>query len=366
MYNFLFIVEFIISLIYLKEVITFTGNIKYEMLLVLLIYLCTKVVYYIFTRNKYIKILLFISLLQIVLFSKFTFGPMSYFLFLSLIQLFDIKKKTSIVIFILSIVFGLFIEKEYIQNFILINVFILVVFYFVEIMLDKNKRLLKRITQCESDLITLKKENSLLRQYELSIKHTSKLEERNIIAQKLHDELGHTLSGSTMQLEAVKMLLETDKEKSKDMINTVIDVLRNGSDSIRKILKSVQPETASMNIEIVKELALNTQKKSGILIDIIYNKDIADLDFRKWSVICLNVKESLTNMMKYSNATNCVIKFERLNKVFKVSIEDDGNGCSTVINGMGLQGIEERLLNIDSKLIVDGSNGFKLIMLISI
>ncbi|MCG8483876.1 MAG: histidine kinase, partial [Clostridia bacterium] len=200
--------------------------------------------------------------------------------------------------------------------------------------------------------------------FELNKENALKIEERNSIAQKLHDELGHTLSGSTMQIEAALMLLDKDEDKSKHMLRTVIRNLREGTDSTRRILRNIKPETASMNIQTIKLLVFETQEKSGISIDLIYDHDIVFLDHTMWYVITINVKEALTNLMKYSQATKCAIKFESLNQRYKVSINDNGIGCQNIKQGMGLSGMEERIHQVGGQLIVDGSDGFSIIMLL--
>ena len=68
------------------------------------------------------------------------------------------------------------------------------------------------------------------------------LEERTQLSQALHDKLGHNINGSIYQLEAVKVLMEKDPERSRAMIQAVIDQLRTGMDEIRAILRKKRPE----------------------------------------------------------------------------------------------------------------------------
>ena len=57
---------------------------------------------------------------------------------------------------------------------------------------------------------------------------------------------------------------------------------------------------------------------------------------------------------------------EVLNTLLKVEIKDDGIGCIKIIKGLGLSGIEERTMNLNGKVIIDGSNGFSVIILLPI
>ena len=67
------------------------------------------------------------------------------------------------------------------------------------------------------------------------------LEERASLSQTLHDKLGHNINGSVYQLEAAKVLMEKDPEKSKSILQAVIDQLRSGMDEIRGILRKERP-----------------------------------------------------------------------------------------------------------------------------
>ncbi|MBZ9688965.1 histidine kinase dimerization/phosphoacceptor domain-containing protein [Clostridium estertheticum] len=80
----------------------------------------------------------------------------------------------------------------------------------------------------------------------------SQLEERNKIAQEIHDNIGHTLSGGIMQLEGAKLLLDIDLPKSKSMVQSTINVLREGMDNIRITLKNIKPPFQS-KIVLLKE-----------------------------------------------------------------------------------------------------------------
>ena len=358
--------EIFISAWYVKEIIINNDKSLFVMILILLLYHCLKTTYYILSDKTYSKYILISVSVMIIVLGFSVFQPITYFLSINITESINIFKKEGIYVSIISLFYALFIPIGYLQAFILINVFTLFLMYTIIKMEKKSRKLSAANVTLESQLEGLREVGLNTKHYVFSLRHISKLEERNAIAQRLHDELGHTLSGSTMQLEASLLMMDKDKEKTRDMLSKVIKSLRDGTESIRKILKSIKPETASINIQTIKVLAMETQEKSGITIDLIYSSDIADLDFIKWNVITINVKEALTNVMKYSKATKCRIKFERLNKLNKISIKDNGIGCNTIKQGMGLQGINERTSKIGGQLILDGTDGFCVIMLLPI
>jgi signal transduction histidine kinase len=84
-------------------------------------------------------------------------------------------------------------------------------------------------------LVVLKKINEELRdrnevllsrldagnEYEAQLRYLSQIEERNSLAQKIHDKVGHTLAGSIIQLEAAGLIMEKDVGKAAQMVGNV-------------------------------------------------------------------------------------------------------------------------------------------------
>lgn len=170
----------------------------------------------------------------------------------------------------------------------------------------------------------------LTERFEDEISTISKLEERNYIVQQLHDKLGHVMSGNIIQLEAVSLLFDKKPEEAKEKLNVVRENLSNGMDDVRSILKDMKPESVVVNIEKVKSLISETKRQSGIDIQLIYDECISLIDYPTWKVLTVNIQETMTNMMKYSDASSCKVKFSRLNKMIKVTIEDNGVGCRNI------------------------------------
>ncbi|MCY6957087.1 sensor histidine kinase [Clostridium brassicae] len=203
-------------------------------------------------------------------------------------------------------------------------------------------------------------------QYGEQIKYMSQLEERNKIAQAIHDNIGHTISGSLMQLEAIKFIMDKDTTKSKDMIQNTINVLREGMDSIRATLRNIKPPVEQIGVNKLKLILAEFEVNSRIKTNLYCEGDLGAVSMVYWKIINDSLKEILTNTIKYSNATEIKAKIEILNKIIKFQVKDNGVGCSSVIKGLGIKGIEERCENVEGKVIIDGYEGFSVILLLPI
>ena len=191
------------------------------------------------------------------------------------------------------------------------------------------------------------------------------LEERSNLAQALHDKLGHNINGSIYQLEAIKLLMDKDPEKSKQMTQAVIDQLRTGMDEIRAILRKERPEKKDLALLQIYKLCEDCNQK-GVETNLEIEGDVTQITDRLWEVILDNAFEAVSNSMKYARCKNILIKINILNKFIRCSITDDGVGCEKIKDGMGISGMRSRVRSVNGTLDFVSEAGFTVNMLLPI
>lgn len=189
------------------------------------------------------------------------------------------------------------------------------------------------------------------------------LEERSNLAQALHDKLGHNINGSIYQLEAIKLLMDKDPEKSKQMTQAVIDQLRTGMDEIRAILRKERPEKKDLALLQIYKLCEDCNRK-GVETNLEIEGDVTQITERLWEVILDNAFEAVSNSMKYAHCKNILIKINILNKFVRCSITDDGVGCEKIKDGMGISGMRSRVRGVNGTLDFASEAGFSVNMLL--
>lgn len=363
--NYIVMVEMILCGVYIWNLVVHNLANNYINVLMLIAYACIKLVIYIVIKRKTTKFLYFVVCVFITICS-FIYYPMAIFFPLCIHQLNNniLKKSTSIAWISLLLLFVM--PKEayllYLIIFSLVSVFMVTYSSLSADIKEKNKK----IEQLKTRQVDMENQIDTYNQISESITYQTQLEERNTLSQKLHDELGHTLSGNILRLEAIKTVLSKDVDKSKSLIQEVISNLREGMESIRLILKAAKPEPSTVNMASVQLMIDKIEQQQGAKISLKYNSDVNIITQSMWKIILPNIKEALTNMMKYSSADKCEIEFIRLNKIYKIRIADNGVGCDTITKGLGLIGIEERIALSDGKVIFDSSNGFSITMIFMI
>ena len=172
-------------------------------------------------------------------------------------------------------------------------------------------------------------------EYEAQLRYLSQIEERNSLAQKIHDEVGHTLAGSIIQLEAAGMIMGKDTVKAGEMVMNVTENLKNGMESIRSTLRAIKPAPEQLGINrmklILEEFALN----NGVETDLSYEGRLDAITHMQWRILTDNMREALTNSLKYSSATAVRVKIDVMNKLVKMEVRDNGKGEAAVRKGMG-------------------------------
>lgn len=201
-------------------------------------------------------------------------------------------------------------------------------------------------------------------EYEAQLRYLSQIEERNTLAQKIHDEVGHTLAGSIIQLEAVGLIMENDTARAGEMVRNVTENLKKGMESIRSTLRAIKPASEQLGINRLKLILEEFTLNNRIETELSYEGRLDVITHIQWGILTDNMREALTNSLKHSAASAIRVKIEVMSKVIKMEVRDDGRGEAAVKKGMGIAGMEERTGAAGGKLIIDGSDGFSVITLL--
>lgn len=194
--------------------------------------------------------------------------------------------------------------------------------------------------------------------------YTAKLEERNRLAQELHDGIGHSMTGSLIQMEAAKRLINSDPQTAELLLQNAIGISKEGIEEIRLTLKNNKPPVEQLGFSRLRTTVEAFSAKTGLMTTVVHEGDIEMITPLQWRIIYENVNESLTNAAKYARASAVHIEIKVLNHFIKAVVSDNGQGSSKIVKGLGLIGMEERAAAVNGTIIADGSNGFSVTTLI--
>ena len=187
------------------------------------------------------------------------------------------------------------------------------------------------------------------------------LNERNRIAREIHDNIGHILSRSILQVGA--LIAITSDSMIKEQLTQLKDSLTDGMNSIRNSIHNIHEESVDLH-----------QKLEGLLQDFTfcdtyldYNITTAPNAKATYSIIYI-VKEALSNIIKHSNATHVTISLIEQPAIYQIIIKDNGT-CTDLkepIYGMGMQSMQERVNTLGGILNINTEDGYKIFISIPI
>lgn len=193
-----------------------------------------------------------------------------------------------------------------------------------------------------------------------------KLEERNSLSVKMHDKVGHVIATSLMQLRASLIVLNKDASKGEEMIESTINILNDGMEDIRATLKNIKPEYSEIGINKIKSLLENKVKYTDFDYSLVYKGELERIETSNWIIILDGIKELTTNILKYSHGNKISVQLEVLNKIIKVVVKDNGEKNLDFKKGMGLNSLEEKVINIGGSLVVNNHDGFQVTLVLPI
>ncbi|MEO7530442.1 MAG: PAS domain S-box protein [Sediminibacterium sp.] len=209
----------------------------------------------------------------------------------------------------------------------------------------------------ESELV---EKNTELQELSAYLQHVRE-GERKYIAREVHDELGQLVSAVKIDLDwlGIKVApLEEAAKKRMDHATKTIEVLIA---SIRKIASSLRPS-------ILDDFGLNAaiqwqcremQNLNAITCTFTPGFDDSDLKVEVKTELFRIIQESLTNVMRHSNAKNVAVEITEDDENIFVNITDDGNGFDTTVkkNTLGLIGLRERAVSLNGQLSIQSQIG---------
>ena len=211
-----------------------------------------------------------------------------------------------------------------------------------EYLIDRNETLQEKITKLEGNIADL---NGLMK----TLKTTASLEERNRIAARIHDEIGHGISGSIILLEASMLQMKDDHKKAIGTVEKAIINLRESVDEIRTALREERTDKSLLGIHDITAILEEFKVRYNISAKLKTTGDLTNINLNIWACIHDNLKECLTNVLKHSNATEFLLYIHVFNKIIKVEYKDNGRNDDEFEKHLGLEAIEERTINCEGR-----------------
>ena len=221
------------------------------------------------------------------------------------------------------------------------------------VLTDKLKTL--RDTTREHELLIEEKNHDLIKSQDAEI-YTATLKERNRIAREIHDNVGHMLTRSILQIGAIKTI--NKDEMLAEHLNNLHDTLGTAMTNIRESVHDLHDESIDLRNAILD--IINPIKGPDITFDYDMSKNIPKNI--KYCFISV-VKEAINNTIKHSNADKINIILREHPGFYQLLIEDNGKNINiNYQSGIGLGNIEDRVKSLNGNIKILTDDGFKILI----
>lgn len=275
--------------------------------------------------------------------------------------------------FAVFLILGMNLEK-YTVNEVLIFFLINAFSFYLKKRANQIHRLEKELavskdTSMELLLVQEEKNRSLLENQDYEV-NLAMLNERNRISKEIHDNVGHLLSRTLIQIGALltiskEPVVRQELEKMKVSVS-------EGMTAVRASIHNMHDDSVDLYTALLKLVREFTFCEINFEYDIKVNPVLKI----RYCIIAA-VTEALGNVMKHSNATHVDLLVTELPKHYKLMIADNGTVDEKVqkklrenaelqgnFEGMGLHNIKDRISGFQGSIDITGEDGFRIYLTI--
>lgn len=191
----------------------------------------------------------------------------------------------------------------------------------------------RQMPQLRADLLAAKADAEL-----------SVLEERDRIADDIHDIIGHTLTATLVQIEAARLLLAKNDREGMLRLEKSQKLVRKSLDDIREAVGMLKRSDCPPDLESeLREFIAEAEQIANIVIkcSIELSEPMTDHDCRK--VVYHALREGITNGIRHGGSDAFLFQLVQRDSLLHFSLWNNGipyNGSST---GFGLKAMRDRV-----------------------
>lgn len=188
--------------------------------------------------------------------------------------------------------------------------------------------------------------------------------ERNRLSAELHDSLGYRFTNLKMILEASKDFIDRDTSRLRELLETGIGQVEEGMLETRRALHLLRerPENEPPFLSAVHRLIDVFRNATGIGIAVDFANFPSSTGHQIDSALYHFIQEGLVNSFSHGKANRIDVIFWADEEELQVVIEDNGIGVDTIVEGIGLRGMRERLGMLGGTLSMGNTSaGFRIV-----
>lgn len=216
----------------------------------------------------------------------------------------------------------------------------------------------------EKNILLAEKNKHLIERQDQDI-YVARLKERNRIARDIHDNVGHMITRSILQMGALMTI--NKQEPLHGQLESVKNNLDVAMNNIRESVHDLHDESIDLR-QAISDLMDEIKDSFGCTVDY----DIGDNVDRKYKYAIIGiVREAVSNIIKHSKSDSVDIIIREHPGMYQLIIHDyvknkaHSNIAEATMNigradGIGIQNMQDRVKSLKGNISIDESNGYKI------
>lgn len=221
----------------------------------------------------------------------------------------------------------------------------------------------------ERNILLVEKNRHLIEKQDQEV-YVATLKERNRIAREIHDNVGHILTRTILQIGALMTIHK--EEPLHEQLTSVKENLDVAMNNVRESVHDLHDESVDLK-QAVTEIVDGLKER----FDYHVEYDVHDKVDRKYKYAMIGIiREGVSNILKHSHNTDVDIVLREHPGMYQVIVHDYDSvkETSTVrkdakkdmfndmlkSGGIGLQNIQDRVLGLNGHVDISTEHGFRI------
>jgi signal transduction histidine kinase len=185
---------------------------------------------------------------------------------------------------------------------------------------------------------------------------TAREEERRRIRRDLHDGLGPTLAGMSLQLGSARTLLGRDAGAADRLLERLVEETQAALADVRRLVYDLRPPALD-ELGLVPALRQQAQRFPGLEVVVDAPEPVGPLPAAVEVAAYRIATEALTNVSRHAAARACTITIA-VNGALELEVCDDGRGMPAGWRaGIGVTSILERAAELGGSCELHAGDG---------
>ncbi len=203
-----------------------------------------------------------------------------------------------------------------------------------------------QLEQLKSDLIMAQ-----------SLTEISILNERNRIAEDLHNLVGHTLTTTLVQIESAKRLLSKRPEEGMQRLDVSQELVRKSLEDIREAVRKMKDMEAVTDLRsILLHFARETERAADVTIERRLPDNMPNPDPVRKRLLFHAFQEGVTNGIRHGGAGFFVLDAEVTDGMLRMALWNDGSPYAASEMGFGLRTMQERAASTGGGMRIEATS----------